>query len=151
LPAKRKPSEYWHENCLVSLSFVHKAEVGIRHEIGIDTITFGRDFPHAEGTWPTTRAWISDAFAGVPGDELRLMLGENAIRVLGLDRTSLVAVAERIGPTVEDFQSRAADIDPRMIANWDTRSGYLKPVEPFSADEIEVLLGPDLAVVTSRS
>ena len=89
LPAKRRPSEYWRENCLMSLSFVHKSEVAMRHEMGIETIFFGRDYPHAEGTWPNTRDWLSDAFAGVPDDELRLMLGENAIRVLGLDRANL--------------------------------------------------------------
>ena len=55
LPATRKPSEYWQEHCLMALSFVHKAEVAMRHEIGVETIAFGRDFPHAEGTWPNTR------------------------------------------------------------------------------------------------
>jgi predicted TIM-barrel fold metal-dependent hydrolase len=150
MPARFRPSEYWRENCLVSLSFVHKAEVGIRHEIGVETITFARDFPHAEGTWPNTRDWLSDAFAGVPADELRLMMGENAIRVLGLNRSSLATVAERVGPTVEQITGARPAVDPRLIENWNTRSGYLKPVETFDADEVDELLGPDLAVVTSK-
>ena len=151
LPAKRSPSEYWQENCLVALSFVHKAEVAMRHEIGIDTITFGRDYPHAEGTWPTTAAWLSDAFVGVPDDELRLMLGENAIRVLGLDRVALAAVAERIGPTIADITGRSQELDPRLVENWNTRSGYLKPAEPFNADEIDVFLREDVAIAASTS
>ena len=52
LPAKRTPSEYWHANCLAGASFIHKVEVEMRHEIGVDTILFGRDFPHPESTWP---------------------------------------------------------------------------------------------------
>ena len=121
LPATRRPSEYWAENCLVSLSFVHKAEVDMRHELGVETILFGRDFPHPEGTWPNTADWISDAFAGVPDDELRLMLGENAIRALGLDRSSLAAVAERVGPTIAAVTGRKPELDPRLVANWETR------------------------------
>ena len=116
LPAKRRPSEYWQEHCLMSLSFVHKAEVAMRHELGIETIFFGRDYPHAEGTWPNTAEWLSDAFVGVPDDELRLMLGENAIRALGLDRATLAAVAERIGPTIADVTGRTPELDPRLVA-----------------------------------
>ena len=81
LPAQRKPSEYWRSNCLAGASFIHKAEVEMRREIGVETISFGRDYPHPEGTWPHTREWLRDAFVGVPDDEVRLMLGENAIRV----------------------------------------------------------------------
>ena len=53
VPAERKPSEYWQEHCLITLSFVHKAEVAMRHELGVETIAFGRDFPHAMGGGPT--------------------------------------------------------------------------------------------------
>ena len=34
LPAKRMPSEYWHTNCLVSVSFPHRAESAMRYEMG---------------------------------------------------------------------------------------------------------------------
>jgi predicted TIM-barrel fold metal-dependent hydrolase len=151
VPATRKPSEYWREHCLMSLSFVHKAEVAMRHEIGVETVFFGRDYPHAEGTWPNTRDWLSDAFADVPDDELRLMLGENAIRVLGLDRAKLAGVAERIGPTIEDVTGRKPDLDPRLVANWDARGGYLRPPEQHDPDAIDALLQDDLALVSSRS
>lgn len=147
LPAKRKPSEIWRNQCLVSLSFVHKAEVDMRHDIGLETIFFGRDYPHAEGTWPNTGDWLTDAFAGVGEDELRLMLGENAIRLLGLDRERLAAVAARIGPTASDVTGRAPQLDPRLLENWNARGGYLKPPEPFEAEEIDLLLGEDVEVV----
>ena len=116
----------------------------MRHEIGVDTITFGRDFPHAEGTWPNTADWLSDAFSGVPDDELRLMLGENTIRFMGLDRAHLATIAERVGPTIEQVTGRALDLDERMVANWDTRAGYLKPAEHVDPNAIDALLDEDL-------
>ena len=147
LPAKRRPSEYWRERCLVSLSFVHKCEVEMRHEIGVDTICFGRDYPHAEGTWPNTADWLSDAFAGVPDDELRQILGGNPIRVLGLDGDHLARVAQRIGPSIADVTGRKPELDPKLVQNWDTRGGYLKPPEQFEPQLVDALLREDIAGV----
>jgi predicted TIM-barrel fold metal-dependent hydrolase len=149
VPARRKPSEYWHSNCLAGASFIHKVEVEMRDEIGIETILFGRDYPHFESTWPHTRQWLQDAFQGVPEDELRLMLGENAIRFAGLDRDRLAEIARRIGPTVSDIIGSDPQIAPELIENFETRGGYLKPAE---GDEqiavIEPLVEKDLALVT---
>jgi predicted TIM-barrel fold metal-dependent hydrolase len=131
VPAKRKPSEYWPTNFLAGASFIHKAEVGFRHELGVETILFGRDYPHPEGTWPHTAEWLRDAFSGVPEDELRLMLGENAIRFFDLDRERLAALAKRIGPTMEQLTG-AAELRPELLENFASRGGYLKPIE---ADE----------------
>lgn len=143
LPARRRPSEYWLTNCIQSLSFIHKCEVPLRHEIGVRNIVFGRDYPHPEGTWPNTREWLRDSFVGVPEDELRLILGENAIRILGFDRAELAAIADRVGPTVEDITGPGPKVDPRMTASWDLRSGYLKPAEGVDGDAIDALLRAD--------
>jgi predicted TIM-barrel fold metal-dependent hydrolase len=128
LQAKRKPSEYWHTNCLAGASFIHKAEVAMRHEIGIETILFGRDYPHPESTWPHTREWLRDAFVGVPEDEVRLILGENAISFFNLDRDRLVEIAKRIGPSIEDING-GGDVQPDLIENFAMRGGYLRPSE----------------------
>ena len=61
LPAKRRPSEYWRDNCIAGASFMHKVEVEMRHEIGVDTILFGRDYPHPEGTFPESRQVVERA------------------------------------------------------------------------------------------
>ena len=129
LPAQRKPSEYWKENCMAGASFMHKVEVEMRDEIGVETILFGRDYPHPEGTWPNTPDWLRDAFAGVPERDLRLMLGENAIPFFGLDRANLTAVADKIGPTVQEITGPNPEVDPELLALFDGRSGYLKPSE----------------------
>jgi predicted TIM-barrel fold metal-dependent hydrolase len=145
LPAKRTPSEYWRDNCMAGASFVHRAEVEMRHEIGVDTIAFGRDYPHPEGTWPNTPDWLREAFAGVPESELRAMLGENMVRFLGLDRAKLAAIADKIGLSVEDLQ---APVDPEIVAIFDVRGGYLKPAEGGARiPELEPMLEDDLAGV----
>jgi hypothetical protein len=146
LPAKKKPSEYWPTNCLAGASFIHKAEVGMRHEIGLHTVLFGRDFPHPEGTWPNTKDYLRDAFAGVPEDELRLMLGENAINFLGLDRERLAEIARRIGPTVDDITGEVPAVRPELIESFDQRGGYLKPIEgEAKLPMVDELLEEDLA------
>jgi predicted TIM-barrel fold metal-dependent hydrolase len=148
LPARRKPSEYWSRNCLAGASFIHKAEVEMRDEIGIETINFGRDFPHPEGTWPHTKEWLRDAFAGVPERDARLLLGENLIRFLGLDRDRLSDIARRIGPPLEAITGGTGEVRSELISSFDQRGGYLKPAE--GDDRIAVvdeLIREDLAAL----
>jgi predicted TIM-barrel fold metal-dependent hydrolase len=144
-PARRRPSEYWHTNCMGGASFIHKAEVEMRAEIGVERISFGRDYPHPEGTWPNTTDFLRDAFAGVPEHEVRLMLGENLIQFLGLDRARLVEIADRIGPAVADITGGAADVRPELIDSFAARSGYLKPAEGGARlDAVDEMLRSDL-------
>ena len=128
LRAQRTPSEYWASNCLTSVSFVHRAEVEMRDEIGVDTMAFGTDFPHSEGTWPNTKQWLADAFVGVTEEDLRRILGENVIRFFGLDRARLAEIAARIGPTVDEILARGP-ASPALVEHFDRRGGYLKPAE----------------------
>ena len=144
-PAKRKPSEYWENNCMAGVSFVHKAEVEMRHEIGVEQFAFGRDYPHPEGTWPNSLDWIRDAFAGVPADELRAMLGGNMVRFFGLDGEALDAVASQVGPNIDEILG-GSDIDPGLRDSFDLRGGYLKPAErDAKLARIEEMLREDLA------
>jgi predicted TIM-barrel fold metal-dependent hydrolase len=146
-PLKLKPSEYFARNCRVTPSFPHPAEIAIRHQIGVRQIMFGRDYPHNEGTWPNTWDWIRAAYAGVPEDEARLMLGENAIEWYGLDRARLAALAETIGPRPEDLLGDHA-VDPRLIANFDKRGGFGKPAE--QANTAAVVEGFDKDLATAQ-
>ena len=92
------PSEYWKRNCHVGASFLVDNEVGIRHDIGIDKIMWGSDYPHAEGTWPHTKEKLAQTFAGIPQDEIALMIGGNAAKVYGFDAEVLAPLVDRIGP-----------------------------------------------------
>ena len=150
LATNRRPSEIWESNCLAGVSFMHKAEVEMRHEIGVDTMNFGRDYPHGEGTWPNTRPYLHGLFQGVPEAEVRKILGENLIRFLDLDAAALAKIAARIGPTVEEITGAGPGMDPDLEAHLDTRCGYLKPAENDSRiPEIAELLRADMGVAAS--
>ncbi len=101
----RTPSEYWSTNCFAGVSFMSNREAQAAHEVGIGNMLWGRDYPHEEGTWPYTSLAMRKTFAGIAPDDVRLMLGENAIDVYGLDRSRLRAIADRIGPTSEDVST----------------------------------------------
>jgi predicted TIM-barrel fold metal-dependent hydrolase len=146
LPTTRRPSEWWESNCIAGLSFMHKAEVEIRDEIGIDNITFGRDYPHTEGTWPNTEAYMKLIFAGAPKDDVRKILGENAVRFFGLDRAKLAAIAARIGPDLDAITDPSATVAPELVEHLQRRCGVHKPAEgAIRADALGQLFLEDVA------
>ncbi|MCH2171425.1 amidohydrolase [Myxococcota bacterium] len=98
-----KPSEYFARQCFVGASFMGTEEAAMRHEIGVDKLMWGSDYPHLEGTWPHTAQALKDAFAGVPGDEVRAMVGRNAAGVYGFDPVRLAPVVDRVGPSADAF------------------------------------------------
>ena len=66
---RRPPGEAAAERVLAAQlprrSVVHAQGRGRdRHEIGVDTIDFGRDYPHTESTWPNTLDYWKIIFAG---------------------------------------------------------------------------------------
>ena len=111
---------------------------------------FGRDYPHPEGTWPCTTDFLRVAFDGVPEHEVRLMLGENAIRFLELDRTRLAQIAKRIGPDIERDHRWGARLRPEIVEASPLRSGFLKPSEgDRRIPELDLVLREDLAGITA--
>ena len=63
---------------------------------------WGADLPHREGTYPYSREAMRAAFAGVPTEEVRQMLGGTAAVVYSFDPAALQSVADVVGPTVEE-------------------------------------------------
>lgn len=114
-----KPSSYFKRQCHLGSSIFSRAEMEARHLIGVDKITLGVDYPHPEGTWAMgpghveyLRATVGAAH--VPPDELRLMVGENAVKLWGFNREVLAPIVAEIGPPVEDvLQVPECDFYPR--------------------------------------
>ena len=139
LPAKRKPSEYWRSNCINGLSFIRRCEVELRHEIGVDLMAFGRDYPHGEGTWPNTAAWLRDALGGIPEKEARGILSGNAIRILNLDQGKLDRIAARIGLPANEIFGDHPPLNPELIAHFNKRGHYL--AEPEGEERMPEIVG----------
>ncbi len=79
----RLPSEY-AKQVLIS---VDREIQGIkhRHQVGVDNITFGTDYPHIGSFWPHTRFYIDLLFNGVPEDEREKILWSNAATMYGVN------------------------------------------------------------------
>jgi hypothetical protein len=151
LPAKRRPSEYWRSNCMAGLSFMNRAEIAMRHDIGVDRMAFGRDYPHTESTWPNTIQYLSDLFRGVPEKEMRAILGENMTSFLGLNRAELATIAERIAPTYKQIAEGPA-LEPALKSHLDMRCGFSNPSEGLSrVDEMEAMLKPDIPRIAAAA
>ncbi|MDO8363035.1 MAG: amidohydrolase family protein [Actinomycetota bacterium] len=142
----RSPREYFADNVYIAPSSTRRHEVALRHEIGVDRLMFGTDYPHPEGTWPNTQQWIRDAFEGVTEAELRRILGENAAECYRLPMGPLREAAARIGPTAAELLGAPA-VDPRMAAQFHSRAGYLRPPEQADAAALTEMIDTDLAAL----
>jgi len=96
-----RPSEYFRRQCWLGSSLFSRAEIEARHRIGIDQMLLGMDYPHHEGTFARgtvnyLRATLGAA--GVPVDEAKRLLGENAVARWGFDASLLRPLADRVGP-----------------------------------------------------
>ena len=58
-------------------------EAEMRHEIGIDQLMWGADYPHLEGAAPVHRETLRYIFGGLPEDDVRRMLGRQRHRLSG--------------------------------------------------------------------
>ena len=94
------PSGYFGRNCWLGASFMPEHEGRFRHQIGVDRLMWGSDYPHLEGTWPNTMKALNETFALYPEQEIRDILGLNAANAYGFDLAALAPIAERIGPTL---------------------------------------------------
>jgi predicted TIM-barrel fold metal-dependent hydrolase len=111
---KRLPSEYFDRNVWIGASTTRRRELARRHEIGVGNIMWGNDFPHPEGTWPDTRAWLRESFWDCPQGDARRILGRNAAGVYGFDVDALAPLVARIGPLPADL-GQTEDVD---LSKW---------------------------------
>ncbi len=123
-----KPSEYWARQCHLGASFIRPQEVQLRHSVGVDRIMWGSDYPHKEASYPFSLEAIRGSFAGVPHDEVAMMLGGNAAALYGFDLEALRPLAQQIGP-------RVADVDRPLVAGE----------VPIEADKCPAFIGYDFA------
>jgi predicted TIM-barrel fold metal-dependent hydrolase len=105
------PSEYWRRQCHVGASFLRPTEVILRHEVGLDNIMWGVDYPHIEGSQPYTRIHLRRTFAGLPTDEVEKMVSLNAAKLYKFDLDALRPLAEQYCPTKAEIAEPIAWAD----------------------------------------
>ncbi len=98
------PSEYFHRNFWIGASFLRPSESPLRHEVGVDRIMWGDDYPHSEGSYPFTREALRVAFADCDPAEVRQMVETNAAAFYGFDLDALRPIGDRVGPTVDEVR-----------------------------------------------
>lgn len=104
---QRTAWDYWRDNCWAGASFISPHEARRRHEIGVDRMMFGLDYPHFESTYSRTKRWIQSTLGttGTTEDELRQILSVNAAEVFGFDLEQLQPIADRVGFETADLLS----------------------------------------------
>jgi predicted TIM-barrel fold metal-dependent hydrolase len=113
-----RPREYFDRHVFLGGSLMKRYEAEMRDEIGVDRMMWGADYPHLEGAAPVHRLVMRHVLGGLPEADLRRILGLNAVDLWGFDGGLLQAVADRVGPTVEDLSTTIAMDDIPPTFSW---------------------------------
>ncbi|HET6951633.1 MAG TPA: amidohydrolase family protein [Acidimicrobiales bacterium] len=98
------PSEYCRRQVYLGV-MVTPTSMAKRHEIGIDRMMWGADFPHHEGTAPYSLLALRGTMAGYPAEDIRQLLSGTAAELYGADLDLLQPIADRVGPTVDEVNT----------------------------------------------
>jgi predicted TIM-barrel fold metal-dependent hydrolase len=80
-----KPSDYWRRQCKATFQF-DRIGTKLIDEMGVETLMWGSDYPHADGVWPESSKYIEEQFGHLPADVTHKITCENAGRFYGLVR-----------------------------------------------------------------
>ena len=80
---QRQPSEYLRTNTYFTFQ-KDPVAVETRERVGLDRLMWASDYPHSDSTWPHSQKVIERDFAGVPDDDLRAILHDNAATLYNL-------------------------------------------------------------------
>jgi hypothetical protein len=89
---------------------------------------WGADYPHIEGTWPHSLDALREAVNGCTPEEVRLMTSETAAEVYGFDLDRLQAVADRVGPKLDELVTPAVPA-PATYSETDYALGKVSGME----------------------
>jgi predicted TIM-barrel fold metal-dependent hydrolase len=79
-----RPSETVRRQVYVNFWFEAEG-IKLRHDIGIDNIMWESDFPHVASYYPRSWQEVNRVLDGVPPEDRRKLLYENAIRLYRID------------------------------------------------------------------
>ena len=105
---KRLPSEYFATNCYVG----GPHDLRRAYDVGVPNLMWGSDFPHSEGTAPYSVESLRAELSDLPESEIDALVATRAAKVYGFDLDVLQAIADEIGPTVDEIRT------PLGAAEW---------------------------------
>lgn len=81
-----RPSETVRRQVYVNFWFEAEG-IKLRHDIGMDNIMWESDFPHVASYYPRSWHEVNRVLEGIPAEDRRKLLYENAIRLYRIDAT----------------------------------------------------------------
>lgn len=101
------PSEVFREHvyfCFIS----DRAGIKLRHDIGIENITYECDYPHADCLWPNAPEQLWKELEGVPDHEIDMITHLNAMRQYSFDPFKHI---KREDATVGALRAKGRNVD----------------------------------------
>jgi predicted TIM-barrel fold metal-dependent hydrolase len=89
-PLKKPARAYIEENIVVGI-INDPLAAKLRHEIGVDRILWGSDFPHPPCPYPHTRERIGEILAGISAEDRTAIVCGNVSRLYGIDIAAIGA------------------------------------------------------------
>ncbi len=74
-----RPSDVFREH-VVTCFVDDPVGIRLRHDVGIETITWETDFPHSDSTWPYAPEHVLKTMESVPNNEIDMITHANALR-----------------------------------------------------------------------
>ena len=76
------PSEYWRRQMFATFQ-IDRTGLANLERIGADTVMWGSDFPHPDGTWPDSMEILAPQLEGLAESARKKVLHSNAARLYG--------------------------------------------------------------------
>lgn len=126
------PSEVFRERFLTCF-IADPIGIKLRHDIGIDNISWECDYPHSDSSWPTAAEELAEVMAGLPDNEINKITYENACRWYQYDPFTH---RKRENCTVSALRAEVTDHDIEIRSYDHGRIEHHNPTQGVSATSI---------------
>ena len=82
-----KPSDYWRRQCAATYQ-TDRIGIKLLDELGVENVMWGSDFPHPDGIWPDSQAFIDRELGHLPENVRRKIVCDNALTLYGFSNTN---------------------------------------------------------------
>jgi predicted TIM-barrel fold metal-dependent hydrolase len=119
------PSDVFRRNFLTCF-IADPIGVKLRHDIGIDNISWEMDYPHSDSTWPNAPEKLYDVLDGVSDSDINHITHENAMRWYNYDPFAHLDKADcTVGALRKKAEGHDITIRPMDKGRYEVRSSSL--------------------------